>query len=101
MKTPACAGVFMWIAVASGGACVVPGNSPDLRPRNADIGKLAIIEASEFTHALIVAPPRPDEPDQTGNQHGGHPFFCCGQFGRREGYRREFPLAARVMLRCS
>src|SRR5205823_1640035 len=59
------------IGVASAVAGVVPGNRSNFRPGNADVGKLAIIEAGEFAHALIVAPPRPDEPDKTRNQHGG------------------------------
>ena len=48
--------------MASAVAGIRPSYRRDLRARDADVGKFAIVEACQFAHALIVAPPRPDQP---------------------------------------
>src|SRR5436305_14772244 len=74
-------------AALSVSARVVPSNAADLRPRDTDIGKFAIIKPRKLAHALIIAPPRPDQPDETRNQHGGVPCICCGPTqGRAQPY---------------
>src|SRR5690242_14809438 len=60
-KRPLRAGVFVGMRVALGDARVFPRDAADLRPGNADIGEFAVIEAREFAHALIIAPPRPHQ----------------------------------------
>jgi hypothetical protein len=40
---------------------VIPRDAGDVRPRDADIGQLAIAELMEFPQALVVAPPGAEE----------------------------------------